>query len=206
MITSVIAACKGKNASTLADVCGPAAQRDLVKWQRIESIRRSQLAFPPFGWAAVSQNLPTLYRHASDETGVCGRKLMEPENSADHYATSHSLPHTRPFCLGVLKARQIRLTDTLALLRAMPLRSGNFFTRRLRQKHCRVWSPLRGISRYRPMFLANANFFAHFFLFSDAKNESFHVPPSTLINTSFRPYPSFRSDSSLATWHLHFLT
>jgi len=38
MITSVIAACKRKNASTLADVCGPAAQRDLVKWQRIESI------------------------------------------------------------------------------------------------------------------------------------------------------------------------
>jgi hypothetical protein len=165
MITSVIAACKRKNASTLADVCGPAAQRDLVKWQRIESIRRSQLAFPPFGWAAVSQNLPTLYRHVSDETGVCGRKLMGSGKQRRSLRHQPLFAPYSPFCLGVLKARQIRLTDTLALLRAMPLRSGNLFTGRLRQKHCRVWSPLRGISRYRPMFLANANFFCSLFPF-----------------------------------------
>ncbi len=66
--------------------------------------------FPPFGWAAVSKNLPTPCRPISDETGVCGRELMLAENSADHYATSHPLPYTL-FCLDVLKTRRIRLTD-----------------------------------------------------------------------------------------------
>lgn len=90
MITSVTAACKRKP-STLADVSGPTAQRDLVKWQWTESTKvTTNHEFSTF-WIGQQFQKPVLcIGPIPEETGTRGRDLnSRGESRRDHRATSH---------------------------------------------------------------------------------------------------------------------